>query len=65
MRLSHFKIWLHYLRNAYRARKFYKQFDFYSRRELPCLRCVWEHEPEDTETPWHWIHCNRCNWNNQ
>lgn len=55
---------IHYLIHAYRARRYYKKDRAYTRNDLPCLSCVWEHEPQDTYTPWHWILCDRCDWGN-
>lgn len=49
---------------AIRARIYYKRVQGYDKGSLPCLRCVWEHEPEDTENPWQWILCHECDWGN-
>lgn len=53
---------LHYLIHAHKARKHYKALGY---TDIPCYKCVIEHEPEDTESPWHWVLCNRCDWGNQ
>lgn len=53
----------YYLLNAYKARKYYRKRG-YGRSSLPCYGCVIEHEPDDTETPWQWILCDRCDWGN-
>lgn len=47
--------------NAFRAHKHYKRLGYDT---APCLSCIVEHEPEDTETPWHWVLCDRCDWGN-
>lgn len=54
-----------YFISAYRARLYYKNNRGCHRNDLPCLSCVWEHETDDTDTPWHWILCDRCDWGNR
>ena len=49
---------------ALRARRHYKRKG-YGRGSLPCLHCSWEHEPNDTETPWQWVTCDKCDWGNE
>ena len=53
-----------YLNKAFRARLYYKRRG-YEKIQLPCLSCTWEHDPEDTDTPWAWIYCDKCDWGNR
>lgn len=58
-------MYLRYLVKAWKARHYYKTERAYTKAQLPCLACVWEHDPDDDETPWHWIYCDRCDWGNR
>ena len=49
--------------HAFRARRYYKK-QGYAGNALPCLHCTWGHDPQDHETPWFWIYCDRCDWGN-
>lgn len=49
---------------ALRARRYYRTVRGYTTAQLPCTHCVWEHDSEDTETPWQWIYCDECDWGN-
>lgn len=53
-----------YLVHAIRARRYYRDVEGYTPAQLSCLSCVWEHDPEDHDTPWQWIYCDKCDWGN-
>lgn len=62
--MRNLRIRLIYLSHAIRARRFYKARG-YTKAQLPCLSCTWEHDMDYHETPWQWIYCDKCDWGNR
>jgi hypothetical protein len=56
---------IRYALRARQAKRYYRNERGYAPNQLPCASCVWEHDPDDTETPWQWIYCNKCDWGNR